>query len=189
MTPLPNISTRCIGSNAYPCHAITATITGSHTTSDAAEAAVTRPAPPPLFFSRKFQLAWMKAEKRTRPSASAVTRSGLEEPQDVEVLRVFRHHGAEAQQPVDRHRARVEREVAGEDVADHLLDGIEADLAHFPVLVGGLEVERQPQVVHEEDLAMQALGNRILDAHGTQAVHALEERRRDARLLPRLLAQ
>src|SRR6185437_2733033 len=127
-------------------------------TTEAVLAAVMRPAPPPLFFSRKFQLAWMNAEKRTRLRASAVTRSGLEEPQDVEILRVFRNHRAQAQQAVDHHGPRVEREVAGEDVADHFLDRVEADLAHLAILVRRLEVLRQPQVVHEEDLAVQPLG-------------------------------
>src|SRR6185437_1601913 len=114
-----------------------------------------RPAPPPLFFRRKFQLAWTKAEKRTSARARAVTRSGLEESQEVQVLRVLGKHRAQAEQPVDHHGARIEREVAREDVADHFLDRIERDLAHLAVLVRRPEFRRKPDVVDEEDLAVE----------------------------------
>ena len=40
-------------------------------------AAVMSPGPPPLFFSRKFQLAWTRAEERTRKRASPVIEQPL----------------------------------------------------------------------------------------------------------------
>ena len=54
----------------------------------------------------------------------------------------------------------------------HVLDGHAADLGDLAILVGGLEVLGQPQVVHEEDLAVQPLGHRILDAHRAHAIQA-----------------
>src|SRR5260221_714078 len=50
------------------------------------DAAVMSPVPPPLFFSRKFQLAWTRAEKRTRPSATAVTAGAAAGSRDREDL-------------------------------------------------------------------------------------------------------
>jgi hypothetical protein len=100
-----------------------------------------------------------------------------------------RVHRAQPQQAVDHDHARVEREIAGENALDDVLDRHAPDLRHLAILVDGPEVVGKPDVVHEEDLAVQPLGNRILDAHRAKAVEVAEERRGDSRLLPRFLAQ